>query len=207
MAYRETPLVKQRKIAQKSGLLHAAESLVRQGGFGALTIQALASAAGVGVGTVYRYFSNKDELTTEVFRRATVREVDAVATALAMDGAISERLAVAAEVFSQRAFAAPKLAWALIAEPVEPAVDIARLKYRKRYAALFEKVIAEGVDSGELVAQIPALSAAALVGAMAESLLGPLNHQESNELTIAALRDFCLRAVGVVNETSIDKRI
>jgi AcrR family transcriptional regulator len=59
MAYRETPLVTQRKAAQKSALLHAAESLVREGGFGALTIQALASVAGVGVGTVYRYFSTK----------------------------------------------------------------------------------------------------------------------------------------------------
>jgi AcrR family transcriptional regulator len=201
MAYRETPLVTQRKLAQKSALLHAAESLVREGGFGALTIQALASAAGVGVGTVYRYFSNKDELTTEVFRRATIREVDAVSAALDINGTNSDRLAAAAEVFSQRAFAAPKLAWALIAEPVEPAVDIARLKYRKKYAALFEKVIAKGVDSGELVPQMPALSAAALVGAMAESLLGPLDHLECRELTTAALRDFCLRAVGVVVES------
>lgn len=198
MAYRETPLVKQRKLAQKSGLLHAAESLVRGGGFGALTIQALAATAGVGVGTVYRYFSNKDELSTEVFRRATLREVEAVKVALLAEGAVSERLAVAIELFAQRAFAAPKLAWALIAEPVDPAVDIARLQYRKTYSALFEIVIAEGVDTGVLVPQIPSLSAAALVGAMAESLLGPLDHPSCNELTTTALREFCLRGVGVV---------
>jgi AcrR family transcriptional regulator len=199
MAYRETPLVTQRKAAQKSALLHAAESLVREGGFGALTIQALASVAGVGVGTVYRYFSNKDELSTEVFSRATIREVEAVKIALLAAGPVPTRLAAAAEVFAQRAFAAPKLAWALIAEPVDPAVDLARLQYRKTYSALFEAVIFEGVETGVLAPQLPSLSAAALVGAMAESLLGPLVHPCCNEETSKALRDFCLRAVGVVD--------
>lgn len=204
MAYRETPLVTQRKVAQKSGLLHAAESLVREGGFGALTIQALASAAGVGVGTVYRYFSNKDELSTEVFRRATIREVEAVKIALLAAGPVPPRLAAAAEVFAQRAFTAPKLAWALIAEPVDPAVDVARLQYRKTYSALFEAVISEGVEAGVLAPQLPSLSAAALVGAMAESLLGPLVHPGCNEQTTTALRDFCLRAVGAVGNV-VDK--
>ncbi|MBW2939257.1 TetR/AcrR family transcriptional regulator [Zhongshania aquimaris] len=198
MAYRETPMVKQRKLAQKSGLLRAAESLVREGGFAALTIQAVASKAGVGVGTVYRYFNNKDELSTEVFRRATIRELEAVKLALSAELSVAVRLADAAEVFAQRAFAAPKLAWALIAEPVDPAVDLARLEYRKAYSALFEAVIAEGVDSGVLVSQTPSLSAAALVGAMAESLLGPLDHPSCDSLTIVALREFCLRAVGVL---------
>ncbi|MEX1665793.1 TetR/AcrR family transcriptional regulator [Zhongshania arctica] len=202
MAYRETPLVTQRKAAQKSALLHAAESLVREGGFGALTIQALASVAGVGVGTVYRYFSNKDELSTEVFRRATIREVEAVQIALLSEGPVAIRLAAAAEIFAQRAFAAPKLAWALIAEPVDPAVDLARLQYRKRYSALFEAVISEGVETGVLAPQLPSLSAAALVGAMAESLLGPLVHPGCNEQTTSALRDFCLRAVGLVDSTA-----
>jgi AcrR family transcriptional regulator len=180
-------------------LLHAAEALVREGGFGALTIQALASAAGVGVGTVYRYFSNKDELSTEVFRRATIREVEAVKIALLATGPVPTRLAAAIEVFAQRAFAAPKLAWALITEPVDPAVDIARLQYRRTYSALFEAVISEGVEIGVLPPQLPSLSAAALVGAMAESLLGPLVHPGRNEQTTKALRDFCLRALGVVD--------
>jgi AcrR family transcriptional regulator len=199
MVYRETPLVAKRKLAQKSGLLHAAEALVREGGFGALTIQTLASAAGVGVGTVYRYFSNKDELSTEVFRRATIREVEAVKIALLATGPVPTRLAAAFEVFAQRAFAAPKLAWALITEPVDPAVDIARLQYRKTYSALFEAVISEGVEIGVLPPQLPSLSAAALVGAMAESLLGPLVHPGCNKQTTQALRDFCLRALGVVD--------
>ncbi|WP_373077977.1 TetR/AcrR family transcriptional regulator [Zhongshania sp.] len=196
MAYRETDLVRQRKVAQKSGLLHTAEALVREGGFGALTIQAVAEGAGVGVGTVYRYFSGKDELATEVFKRATGREVAAVREVLTGSGGPTACLAAAAEVFAVRAFGAPKLAWALIAEPVDPAVDLARLQYRKTYTALFEAVVQAGIDNGEFVPQSAALSAAALVGAMAESLLGPLDKHACDGDTIAALRLFCLRAVG-----------
>src|SRR5690606_28357452 len=82
MAYRETMKIRDRKAAQREALLVAAEALVREGGFAALTVQALAARAGVGVGTVYRYFRAKDELAAEVFRCATEREVAAVAAAL-----------------------------------------------------------------------------------------------------------------------------
>jgi hypothetical protein len=78
-------------------------------------------------------------------------------------------------------------------------VDIARLQYRRTYSALFEAVISEGVEIGVLPPQLPSLSAAALVGAMAESLLGPLVHPGCNKQTTQALRDFCLRALGVVD--------
>jgi AcrR family transcriptional regulator len=196
MAYRETPLVKQRKVAQKSGLLRAAETLLREGGFTSLTIQGVALGAGVGVGTVYRYFTGKDELATELFKRATERELAAVDLALNVQQSASERLAAAVEVFAQRALAAPTLAWALIAEPVDPAVDLARLQYRKAYAALFEQVISEGVETQEFVEQNATLSAAGLVGALAESLLGPLDHPGDECEVITELREFCLRSVG-----------
>ena len=36
--------------------------------------------------------------------------------------------------FARRALRNPRLAWALIAEPVDPLVDAERLAYRERYA-------------------------------------------------------------------------
>ena len=94
MAYRETANVKARKAAQRDHLLHSAEQLVREGGFANLTMQTLAEEAGVGVGTLYRYFDNKAVLAAEVFRVATEREVAAVATAMEHPGSFTERLAV-----------------------------------------------------------------------------------------------------------------
>ena len=163
MAYRETIKIKERKAAQREALLLAAEKLVRAQGFAGLTIQALAQSAGVGVGTVYRYFSAKDELAAEVFRVATQREVAAVSEAINIDGDVSEKLRHAVEVFAHRAMRAPLFAWALIAEPAEPAVDAERIQYRQAYADEFETLLQDGVENHSLPPQNCALSAAALV--------------------------------------------
>ncbi|WP_111656112.1 TetR/AcrR family transcriptional regulator [Isoalcanivorax indicus] len=202
MAYRETARVRERKAAQRERLLAAAEQLVREGGFAGLTIQALAERAGVGVGTVYRYFRAKEVLAAEVFRLATEREVAAVRKALAGDAPVAVRLPRASRVFCLRALRAPRLAWALIAEPVDPAVDEARLIYRDTYSDVFAGLIDAGVVSGELPPQPARLVAAALVGAMAEALIGPLAADSGDHATIDAITDFCLRAVGA---TAADK--
>lgn len=202
MAYRETHRVRERKAAQRDALLHAAEQLVREGGFVALTIQTLAARAGVGVGTVYRYFDAKSALATEVFSRATEREVAAVSAAITGNDAPEQRLSRAVDTFARRALRAPRLAWSLIAEPVDPAVDAARLHYRAAYTDLFETLIAEGVASGRFPAQPTRLSAAALVGAMAEALIGPLVTQPVTDAVIDPVRLFCLRAVGALESSS-----
>ncbi|HBL87843.1 MAG TPA: TetR/AcrR family transcriptional regulator, partial [Alcanivorax sp.] len=92
MAYRETAQVKARKAAQREALLRSAETLVREGGFAAMTMQTVADRAGVGVGTLYRYFDNKATLAAAVFAVATQREVDAVDRALAGGGDAAVRL-------------------------------------------------------------------------------------------------------------------
>jgi len=43
-------------------LIAEARRQIEQSGYGAVTIRSVASACGVGVGTVYNYFSSKDEL-------------------------------------------------------------------------------------------------------------------------------------------------
>jgi len=197
MAYRETASVRARKAAQREHLLGCAEQLVREGGFAALTMQALAERAGVGVGTLYRYFENKGVLAAEVFRGATEREVAAMALAMGEGGGVRERLSHAVRQFVRRAQAAPKLAWALIAEPVDAAVDAERLHYRDAYARLYRRMLDEGVASGELPPQSTALAAAGLVGAIAEALVGPLAAPLADAALADHLADFALRAVGI----------
>ena len=196
MAYRETVKIRERKAAQREALVCAGESLVREHGFAGLTIQAVATRAGVGVGTLYRYFDDKGALCAEVFRYATEREVQAVADAMAVGGDVSGRLQNSVAVFAERALRAPQLAWSLIAEPAEPAVDTERLEYRKAYADLFGSLLAEGVRRGELPAQNCSLVAAALVGAMAEALLGPLAQRMMHSEVVEQLQALCLRAAG-----------
>ena len=102
--------------------------------------------------------------------------------------------------FARRALRNPRLAWALIAEPVDPLVDAERLAYRERYAALIAESLRAGIEAGELPEQNVELTAAALVGGCGEALVGPLSPvgrrgPEDAEIVVA-LRTFVRRAVG-----------
>ena len=113
------------------------------------------------------------------------------------DGAV-RRLEDVLATFAERALRNPRLAWALIAEPVDPLVDAERLAYRERYAALIAEGLRAGIRAGELPEQNVELTAAALVGGCGEALVGPLSPltepSPSSEEIVAALRRFVGRA-------------
>ncbi|WP_165857414.1 TetR/AcrR family transcriptional regulator [Marinobacter sp. JSM 1782161] len=174
MAYRETEKMRLRKAEIRQRILSCALDRVAEGGFRHAQINQVAEKAEVATGTVYRHFESKAELFAEVFRLATEREVSKVGEALNGDGPVPQRLERALRQFAVRAMHGPVLAWSLIAEPVDPAVEGERLAYRHAYAELFERAIREGIGEGSLPSQDARLSATCLVGAVAESLVGPL---------------------------------
>jgi AcrR family transcriptional regulator len=205
VAYRETQHTLAKKADTRLRLLKAARRLVQQGGFAAASANAVAKESGIASGTIYRHFANKSELVAEVFRYATEREVAAVASAcdeqdIERGKSAADKLSAAVETFAQRALKGSTLAYALIAEPVDTRVEQERLRYRFAYSEIFQDVIELGMQRGEFVAQDSQVSAAALVGLLAESLVGPLhpslnkNHQ-TDEL-IQSLTSLVLRAVG-----------
>ena len=184
-------------------LLRAARELIEEGGYGPASVVAIAERAGVAAGTLYRHFSSKEELFVEVFRSVCDREVTAMlAAAEAMpDGASHvDRLVTVLSTFARRALRRPRLAWALIAEPVDPLVDAERLAYRARYSELTAQVLRAGIAAGELPEQNVELTAAALVGGCGEALVGPLSplaaSKPAQEEILSALGTFVRRAVG-----------
>ncbi|MEA2199323.1 MAG: hypothetical protein QOJ25_3374 [Solirubrobacteraceae bacterium] len=189
-------------IPTRERLLAAAQELIEEGGYGAASVAAIAERAGVAAGTLYRHFESKQELFVEVFRSVCAREERAMKTAsaeMAADTA-AERLEGVLGTFAERALRNPRLAWALIAEPVDPLVDAERLAYRERYAEVIADALRTGIDAGQLPEQNIELTAAALVGGCGEALVGPLSPvagaRPSSEAVVAALRTFVRRAVG-----------
>ncbi len=203
MAYRPTEKTEARKAAMKQRLLDAALALVATGGFNSLTIQALAQKAGIATGAVYKHFESKAQLCAQVFRLATEKEVAAVRATALRSGAPATRLLNTIDAFAARALRGQRLAYALIAEPVDALVDTERLRYRHAYAEIFQKLVEDGIRSGDFPAQTPDVSAAALVGVIAESLVGPLSWKIDGQTTteqarlIHAIQVFCLRAVAL----------
>ncbi len=57
----------------------------------------------------------------------------AAAAGEAGGSAAAARIAAAVETFARRALRGRRLAWALIAEPVDPAVEAERLVFRRAY--------------------------------------------------------------------------
>jgi AcrR family transcriptional regulator len=166
--------VQARLDASRDALLTAAIALVAERGYAACSVSAVARRAGVATGSVYRHFAGKAELVTEVFRVSAGREVAAVTTAVAFDGAAADRVAALIETFSARALKSPRLAYALLVEPVDPVIDAQRLVFRRAFRDVLAGVVADGVRTGELPAQDPVLTGAAIVGAVGEALVGPL---------------------------------
>jgi len=197
--YRPTTRTEARRAATRERIVRAAHALIARGGYREAQVAAVAAGAGVATGSVYNHFQSKAELFAEVFRHASQREVDATrAAAEAAGGAAPRRLAAAVETFARRALRGRRLAWALLAEPVDPAVEAERLAFRRAYAAGFAEVLREGVAAGELPAQNVELTAAALVGALGEALVGPLSPVGDDvdaDALVADLVTFCLRSV------------
>jgi AcrR family transcriptional regulator len=197
--YRPTERTEARRAAARERIVRAAHALIARGGYREAQVAAVAAGAGVATGTVYRHFPSKADLFAEVFRRASQREVDATrAAADAAGGPASRRLAAAVETFARRALRGRRLAWALLAEPVDPAVEAERLQFRRAYAEIFTRAIRDGVAAGELPEQDAGLAATALVGAIGEALVGPLSPTAAaadEDALIAGLTTFCLRAI------------
>jgi AcrR family transcriptional regulator len=199
MPYRPTERTEARRAATRERIVRAAHALIARGGYREAQVAAVAAGAGVATGSVYRHFPSKAELFAEVFRRASQREVDATrAAAEAAGGVASHRLAAAVETFARRALRGRRLAWALLAEPVDPTVEVERLAFRRAYAAGFAQVLRDGVAAGELAPQNVELTAAALVGALGEALVGPISPVADDidaDALVADLVTFCLRSV------------
>lgn len=184
-------------------VLDASLRIVSTGGFGALTVSGVAREAGMATGAVYKHFDSKAELCAEVFRLATEKELAVVTENALAEGSPSARLLNAIGAFAARAIRGRRLAYALIAEPVDTLVDVERLRYRRAYADTFRKVVEDGVRAGEFPPQSATVSAAAIVGVISEAMVGPLTWRDGVEPAIdkseliRSIQTFCLRAVAM----------
>jgi AcrR family transcriptional regulator len=182
----------ERRAAARDSIVAGTLSLVAEGGWSAASMHDVARRAGVATGSLYRHFPSKAELLAEVFAEASGREQAVVAEIAAdADRPPLARLAAAIEAFAHRSLASPTLAHALMAEPVDPTVEAARLASKRNYRATFAALLEEAVAAGEIAPLDTALAAAAIVGALQEALAGP-----AHDGLVPGLVTFTVNAVG-----------
>lgn len=205
MAYRATEKTRAAQTQRRVALLTEATALVATGGFAAATVKAIAEKCQVSVGSVYSYFDGSADLLAAVFRLGADQELAAVRAAVdAADGA-PDRLRALVETFALRAIKGRQLAWSLLFEPVDPRIDAERLVYRAAYHAMTTEILREGMAAGEFPPQHLEVTAAALIGAISESLTGRLSPTHAvtadatdDARTVEAILRFCLHGIGYV---------
>jgi len=197
VAYRRTPAIQDRLDAQRDAVLAAAVELLAEVGYAGCSVNAVAARAGIAVGSVYSHFGSKAALVVEVFRLVAGREVEAVRSAAGGVPCVADAVRAYIETFAGRAFKSPLLAYALLAEPVDAAVDAQRFEFRLAFRDVLAGIVVEGVASGMLPPQNATAVAAALVGAIGEVLVGPLVLGVTDPETVPTLVQFALRALGV----------
>ena len=202
MAYRRTEAMTARLADNRRRILNAARDLVAEGGFAAAQMSAVAARAGLATGTLYRYFPSKEDLCRQVFREVSAREMNLLATIAGSDAPAAERLASVVRTFATRAVRGRRLAYALLAEPVDVGLTEERAFFRRTHAEIFMRILDDGIARGEIAPLDVRIAAACIAGAIPTALIGPLA-PESHELerkgdgVIDAIVAFCLNAAGV----------
>lgn len=202
MVYRQTETGTKRLADKRARILKAARDLVADGGWPAAQVDNVAAKAGVATGTVYRHWSSKAELSAEIVASVSAREVGVVQAVVEADGSPAEKLEAAIRAFASRALRGRRLAYAMIAEPVDPEAETVRLDYRAQLARCFERILREGIMRGAFPRLDPAVAAACIVGAFMEALVGPLapakgTGPRADRHLIDQITQFCLRAAEV----------
>ena len=204
MAYRRTENVIRRLNARHDAIVEAARDAAAAGGMTAVQIVPVANRAGVATGTVYRYFPSKNELFTALVESVSEREIEAVRRAADTAPGPLSALAAAIATFAARALRERKLAWAVMAEPLDSGMDAARQRYGRALADEISVRIRTAIDGGQLPDQDAGLAALGVVGAILEGLLGPLAPDGLEDAgrareAVQTLTLFSLRGLGVVD--------
>ena len=201
MAYRQTDKVSARLAGTRRGILDAARALVSEGGFAAAQVSEVARRAGVATGTIYRSFSSKEELCRQIFREVSAQEMDRLAVIAASGAPARVRLVEVLRTFAGRAVRGRRLAYALLAEPVDANLAEERAFFRRTHAEIFARILEDGIEAGELPATNVKIAAACIAGAIPTALIGPLAPQshefdEDTDRVVEEIVAFCLAGVG-----------
>lgn len=136
----------------KRAILHAARNRFLHYGFRKTTIDEIAAAAGVGKGTVYLYFDNKEDILTtlavEVKRNITA-QMQAIADSLAAPEERIRRMILAAILSVHEACHSFAHGLELVDELVEPRLRQCGQSEREAQFALVARMVEEGIAKGD----------------------------------------------------------
>src|SRR5947199_9901792 len=131
MVYRRTHQVVKRLAARRSAILAAARDAAAEGGMAAVQLAPVAVRATVAAGTVYRYFPSKADLISELIAEVSRDEVAAIRRAADAAPGPASALAAAGTTVAVHVLSQRKIAWGILAEPLDVQATASRLPSRR----------------------------------------------------------------------------
>jgi AcrR family transcriptional regulator len=199
MVYRRTPKTELQKLERRARILREARASIARAGFSGSKIKEIAERAGLSEGAVYRYFPTVTNLFVEVFREVALHELEVARHAASVSGPAGDRLQSAIRSHVQRALRRPRLAYAMLAEPLAPELEATRLICRKSFHELFAQVMEEAIVASEYRPFDVQTAAACMVGALDEALIWPLAFRTGDvdfpERRIEFVVGFCMSGI------------
>jgi AcrR family transcriptional regulator len=182
MVYRRTKKVIDRMRDRHHAIIAAAINIISKGGWKGYEIDKVAVASGVGVGTIYKYFANRDELDTAVVRMVIDDHIEAMHDAARRAPDAIGALASVLMVFVNRHIADPKLGKAVMDKPF----------YRDLLADDIETYVRKTARTadGDSWPYHPVMCGRAIVGAVRNILDTGMNQPRTTVM-------ICMRIAGV----------
>ena len=164
-----------REEATRQAILRAARDVFVAKGFHLATTHDVARAAGLSVGSIYTYFTSKDELIRECVLAANKAESDAVLAEVISDGSTNTRMrrAIAGWYrFTIEAAGVPTFlteAWAAASR--KPLIRDMVARRHERIATVATVVLLEGVAAGELASDLDVETTARAIAALLDGVV------------------------------------
>ena len=158
-------------------ILRAATEVFAEQGFNSVTVAAIADRAGIGKGTVYEYFSSKDELLFAVFEWMNEGIFDRIHGLIEVAGTTLERLRSLLDLGAQITREQMEMQAVVLdfwsasrGTKVEERYNQACLTTFRSYRRLVASVIQEGQTAGEIRSNVDPEAVATMVVAAMDGL-------------------------------------
>jgi AcrR family transcriptional regulator len=201
MPYRSSDKTRQKKDAKRTAMMQTAVRVFAEKGYHAATIRDIVSAADVAIGTFYFYFPDKEALFVHLYEETADFLLQTLRQAVNGRTELPQQVTAGVQAYVNIALYEPAVVHLLLVGGVGtvPSLAAQRAEFRDGLTAIWRRPLEAAVDQGIIRPQNCRRAAAAVAGAVDETLLNLLNLNDPEQEAEAAVRDlaqFILGAVG-----------
>jgi AcrR family transcriptional regulator len=185
--------------------MQAAVHVFAEKGYYAATVRDVVAAAGVGIGTFYFHFPDKETLFVHLYDETADFLIQALSQALNSRSALPQQIAAALQSYFNIAIYEPAVVQLLLVGGIGAAPELAahRVEFRERLVSAWQRPLDHAAEHGAIAAQDTRRTAEALAGAADEVVLNVLARPRPEADAADAIQELtalALRAVGYSGE-------